>query len=99
MIYLNEAPCRFRKNADPFYRCLVLKKCMIGNFDVRASLSIGFDGIFSVTHTVIEGELTGVPMQVDGSGSSTNVALNKAIVLPKLKAAPLDFTCSFTEGK
>jgi NhaP-type Na+/H+ or K+/H+ antiporter len=94
MIYLNEAPCKFRRAADPFYRCLVLKTCTIGAFDVRKTLSIGFDGIFSVQHTVVENEPTGIDSDTP---TVKNLLLPLASTKGIVDAPELDFHCSFVE--
>jgi Kef-type K+ transport system membrane component KefB len=92
MIYLDEAPCRLRQTADPFYRCLVLKKCRIGQYNVRDSLSIGFDGIFSVHHTVVEDE-----GDDKSNGESKMAALKPSA--DEGRGKELDFECIFVEHR
>ena len=93
MIYLNPTPCAFRRASDPFYRCLVLKGCHIGQFDVRTSLSIGFDGIFSIVHTVVENEVTGFKVK----RTPNTLQLQPFNKMDQDVSAPLDFRCTFSE--
>lgn len=98
LIYLDESPCAYRKASDPSYRCLVLRQCTIGKFDVRESLSIGFDGIFSVKHIVKENEPMGGISIKSATASAVTGMLPMAAAPPHVdNTLPLTFKCMFSE--
>ena len=94
MVYLDELPCRKRKIVEPGYQCIIMRSCTIGEFDVRKSLSIDLNGIFSVSHKVAEGEKMNNDVlaltKIAKMGISTGPTTNNEDSLPGL-----DFTCNF----
>ena len=94
MIYLDEklaaTGCKSRRS----YQCLVIQSCTIGEFDVSKSLSVDFNGMYSVTHKVVEGERMSNDLmtltKIAQMGISADTVKNDEDSLPGL-----DFECTF----